>query len=81
MPKIRRKNFPRPVLEHLLRRMRERSISKDQIILLSRWLDTEPEAPEGKWYKMFPDFALCGEGELPKTFLVPGQLPEGKEIN
>ena len=60
--------------------MRQRNISADQVILLARWLDTEPEVPEGKWFKGFPGFILCGEGELIKTFLVPGQAPSGQEI-
>lgn len=80
MPKIRRVNLPQPVLIHLLTRMRQRNISFDQITLLSRWLDTEPEVPENKWFKRFPGFIVCGEGELIKTFLLTAQAPDGKEI-
>lgn len=79
MPKIRRK-LPEPLLVHLLTRMRQRNISNDQIILLARWLDTEPEVPEGKWFKKFPGLTVCGEGELVKTLLQPGQIAAGKEI-
>jgi hypothetical protein len=60
--------------------MRERNVSWDQIVLLSRWLDTEPEVPETKWFKRFAGFVVCGEGELVKTFLLPGQAPDGQEI-
>jgi len=60
--------------------MRERSISSDELVRLARWLDTEPEVPEGKWFKRFPDFVLCGEGEFVKTFLRPGQAPDGQEL-
>jgi hypothetical protein len=80
MPKIRRRKLPRPLLIHLLSRMRQRNILADQIVLLARWLDTEPEVPEGKWFKRFPSFILCGEGEFIKTFLIPGQAPDGQEI-
>ncbi len=80
MPKIRRK-VPEPLLVHLLTRMRQRNISNDQIILLARWLDAEPEVPEGKWFKQFPGMTVCGEGELVKTLLQPGQIAAGKEIN
>jgi hypothetical protein len=45
-----------------------------------RWLDTEPIVPDGKWYKRFPQFTVCGEGELVKTFLLPGQVPNGVEM-
>lgn len=80
MPKVRRAQLPEAVLRHLLTRMRQRNISAEQIILLGRWLDSEPEVPDSKWFKKFPGFTACGEGELIKTFLLPGQLPEGKEI-
>jgi hypothetical protein len=60
--------------------MRQRNISWEQIVLLSRWLDTEPEVPKEKWFRRFAGFAVCGEGELIKTFLLPGQAPEGREI-
>ena len=80
MPKIRRRNLPEPLLAHLLLRIRERNISHEQIILLACWLDTEPAVPEGRWFRKFAGFTLCGEGELIKTFLLPGQVPDGAEI-
>ena len=30
--------------------------------------------------KRFPGMTLCGEGDLVKTLLLPGQLPYGQEI-
>ena len=80
MPKIRRQKLPPPLLAHLLARIRQRRISPDQLAELARWLDGEPEVPDGKWFKKFPGFLLCGQGELIKTFLLPGQVPEGQEI-
>lgn len=80
MPKIRRRKLPQALLVHLLLRVRQRNISEDQIVLLARWLDTEPEVPKGKWFKRFPGFLLCGDGEFVKTFLLPGQVPDGQEI-
>ena len=80
MPKVRRHKLPGQLLAHLLARMRQRNISADQIVLLARWLDTEPDVLAGKWFKRFPSFVLCGEGELIKTFLLPGQAPDGQEI-
>jgi hypothetical protein len=47
---------------------------------LARWLDSQPTVPETKWFKRFEGFFVCGEGELIKTFLVFGQIPEGAEI-
>jgi hypothetical protein len=60
--------------------MRQRNISSEQIILLAQWLDTEPDLPVGKWFKWFPGLTVCGEGELIKTFLLPGQSPNGTEV-
>ena len=81
MPKILRRNLPRQLYEHLLERVQQRRISADQLILTIEWLDTEPEVPAGKWFKRFSDMIVCGEGELIKTFLVPGQVPIGQEIH
>jgi len=80
MPEVRRQKVPEALLRHLLTRMRERAVSHEQIILLARWLDTEPEVPAGRWFKKFPGMTVCGESELIKTFLEPGQLPDGEAI-
>jgi len=78
MPKVRRQKLPEPLLVHLLTRMRQRNISHEHIILLARWLDTEPEVPAGKWFKKFPGMTICGEGELIKTFCSPAKSPRAK---
>ncbi|MBI3853967.1 MAG: hypothetical protein HY298_27385 [Verrucomicrobia bacterium] len=80
MPKVRRVKLPQALLTHLLTRMRQRNISHEQIISLARWLDSEPDVPEGKWFRRFPDFVVCGEGEFIKTFLLAGQAPDGREV-
>ena len=81
MPKVRRAKLPPALLTHLLTRMRQRNISPEQIILLARWLDTEPEVPDGQWFKRFSGMTVCGEGELVKTFLLPGQHPKGQRLS
>jgi hypothetical protein len=80
MPKILRRNLPRQLYEHLLERVQQRHISGSQLVLMIDWLDTQPEVPNGRWFKRFPGMVVCGEGELVKTFLVPGQVPTGEEI-
>ena len=80
MPRIRRKRIPDALMAHLIKRVREREISTSQLGLLARWLDTEPEAPDARWFKRFPEMIVCGEGELVKTFLIEGQIPTGTEI-
>ena len=80
MPEIRRQNLPPALLQHLLDRIRQRNISANQLGLLADWLDTRPQVPSGKWIKRFSGMTVCGEGELIKTFLQPGQLAEGEEV-
>ncbi len=57
-----------------------RNISADQLGLMANWLRTGPEVPDGQWFKKFPGMTVCGEGELIKTFLQPGQVATGKEL-
>ena len=80
MPKIRRQNLPPALYAHLLDRVQQRNISAEQLRLLLRWVDTQPEVPPGSWFKRFPGLLVCGEGELIKTFLSPGQVAFGTEV-
>ena len=81
MPKVRRRQLPQALFQHLLVRIREREIPPDQLALFAAWLDTEPDVPVGKWFKRFPSMIVCGEGELVKTFLRPGQVAAGGRGN
>ena len=80
MPRIRRRNVPPALLNHLLDRIADREISSDQLGQFADWLLTEPEVPGGRWFKRFPEMIVCGEGELVKTFLRPGQVPAGEQV-
>jgi hypothetical protein len=80
MPKIRRRNVPLALLDHLFERIRSREILTDQLGELAAWLDTEPEVPTGKWFKRFGGMIVCGEGEFVKTFLRSGQNAAGEEV-
>ncbi len=80
MPRVRRQNVPPALFQHLLERVRSRKILASQLELLAKWLDGEPEVPEGGWYKRFPGMIVCGEGELIKTFLLPDQVPKGQRL-
>lgn len=81
MPKIRRPHIPPALLQHLLDRIQSRRIPATQLEVLAKWLDTEPEVPEGRWYKRFSGMTVCGEGELVKTFLLSGQHPKGERVS
>ncbi len=80
MPRVRRKDLPPALFLHLLDRIQQRQIEARQLELLARWLDGEPEVPEGPWYKRFSRMTVCGEGDLVKTFLLPGQSPRGTRV-
>ena len=80
MPRVRRKDVPPALLRHLLDRIEERRIDARQLELVARWLDGEPEVPEGPWFKRLPGMTVCGEADLVKTFLLPGQTPEGTRV-
>lgn len=81
MPKIRRNRLPQALIRHLSLRIRQREIPLDQMGLFGDWCDTDPEVPTGPWYKRFSGMIVCGEGELVKTFLIPGQAPHGEEVS
>jgi hypothetical protein len=80
MPKIRREKVPEALLRHLILRVRERQITMHDLGEFSNWLSCTPVVPAGKWFKRFAAFTVCGEGERVKTFLLPGQLPDGDEV-
>jgi hypothetical protein len=80
VPRVRRQNVPPALFQHLLDRVQSRKIPAFQLELLAKWLDNEPEVPEGQWYKRFSGVTVCGERELIKTFLLPGQAPKGRHL-
>jgi hypothetical protein len=81
MPRVRRQNVPPALFQHLLDRVQSRKIPASQLEDLAKWLDGQPEVPEGLWYKRFSGMTVCGEGELIKTFLLPAQVRKGRRIS
>lgn len=73
-------HLPAAVRQHLVDRMRDRSISVADLNQLRLWIESRPEVPEGAWYKDFGSFKICGEGAYPKTFLVRGQVAKGEPV-
>ena len=81
MPKVATwQRLPEAVKQHLIERMRDRSITIADLNQLRLWMESEPEVPEGDWYKDFGTFKLCGSGAYPKTFLLRGQAAKGSSI-
>ncbi len=60
MPKIRRRNLPPALLQHLLDRITAREISPKQLGEFAQWLDTEPGVPVDRWFKRFDGMIVCG---------------------
>ncbi len=80
MPKIQWTDLPPALRDHLFDRLRERKISPEDLYQLKLWRETEPDAPEGDWYKDFGSFKICGHGRFPKTFLLRGQPAKGTRL-
>lgn len=81
MPKIENwSRLPPALRDHLIDRMRDRQISLTDLNQLRLWMETRPEVPQGRWYKDFGSFKLCGEGRYPKTFLTAGQVASGEKL-
>jgi hypothetical protein len=80
MPRIRWTNLPESIRKHLLLRLKGRQITEEDLLLLKLWRESEPEAPDGPWYKDFGSFKICGDGELPLTFLLRGQAAKGRKL-
>jgi hypothetical protein len=78
MPKI--KLPPEGSLDHLVKRFREGRISSSDFLELKHWLESDPDVPNGKWFKPFRSGFLAGKGETVSTFLEPGMAVEGEEV-
>ncbi len=70
MLKIQWTRIPIALRDHLFDRLRDRQITDEDLYQLKLWRESEPEAPEGDWYKDFGSFKVCGRGKYPKTFLL-----------
>jgi hypothetical protein len=81
MPKINSwAAFPPAIRNHLIERLHDREITVVELNHLRLWVESSPELPEGEWYRDFGAFKICGQGSLPKTFLLKGQAAKGKSL-
>lgn len=80
MPKIQWADLPPALRQHLFDRVAERKITSEDLYKLKLWRESEPDAPEGLWFKDFGSFKICGEGKFPKTFLLKGHAARGEEL-
>jgi len=58
MPKIQWIGLPPALRDHLFERLRERKITAGDLYQLKAWRESEPEAPDGPWYKDFGSFKI-----------------------
>lgn len=72
---------PPGIRAHLALRLADRKITMADLHRLRFWVDSQPEVPEGEWFKDFGTFKLCGVGSLPKTFLDPHQSAWGEPLD
>jgi hypothetical protein len=80
MPIIQWSDLPPSLRDHLFERLRERKISAEDLYKLKLWRESDPEAPDGEWFKDFGSFKICGAGRFPKTFLLRGQPATGEKL-
>lgn len=81
MPRIESwDKLPPNVRQHLIDRMRDRAISTADLNQLRLRIASQPEVPEGDWYKDFGSFKICGSGSYPKTFLLRSQFAKGAAL-
>jgi len=80
MPRIQWSDLPPALRDHLFERLRERKISAEDLYQLKLWRESNPEAPDGPWYKDFGSFKICGAGKYPKTFLLADHAAKGQKL-
>jgi hypothetical protein len=80
VPRIQWTNLPPALRDHLFDRLRDRKITTEDLYQLKVWRESEPDAPEGPWFKDFGSFKICGERRYPKTFLLRGHAARGQKL-
>lgn len=80
MPKIQWTSLPPALRDHLFDRLRERKITAEDLYQLKLWRESEPDAPDGPWWRDFGSFKICGEGRYPKTLLLGGQPAKAQKL-
>ena len=67
-------------MRHIVVRAIERKISIENLRQFDHWLLGNPEVPDGRWFKRFGNFVVCGNGSLVTTFLTRAQSATGSEV-
>jgi transposase InsO family protein len=80
LPTIQWSHLPPALRDHLFDRLRDRKITVEDLYQLKLWRESNPDAPDGPWFKDFGSFKICGEGRYPKTFLLRGHAAKGEKL-
>jgi hypothetical protein len=67
MVKIEWNDLPLALRDHLFDRAAERKITADDLYRLKLWRESEPNAPEGPWFKDFGSFKISTVREGPNA--------------
>ena len=75
-------NFPTKLRQHLVQRMADRSITIADLNQLRLWVESNPEVPDGEWYKDFGSFKVCAETDhTQRHFSLPANQLEENAYN
>ena len=72
--------LPQQIRQHLQERLLCRQITLNDLDKLRFWIESQPDVPEGEWFKNFGSFKIVGRGPYPLTFLDAEQIPHGREV-
>src|SRR4029077_7152300 len=81
MPKIQWTNLPPSLRQHLFDRLEERKITVADLYQLKLWRESDPEAPEGLWYKDFGTLKSAAKASYPKRSFKKPKHPKASLSN
>jgi hypothetical protein len=76
VPKIQWSGLPEALRRHLLLRLKERQVTEQDLLKLMEWRQSEPDAPDGLWYKDFRFLQDLRRGPVPKD--LPAERTAGQ---
>ena len=65
---------------YLSERLLSRKITFADLDKLRVWMESQPDVPDGPWFRDFGSFKIVGEGPNPLSFLDSEQIAYGEEI-
>ena len=79
MPKIQWTDLPLALRDHLFERLRERKITAEDLFQLKQWRESEPDAPDGPWYKTSAPSRFAAKDGIRKRFCSEARPPRGRD--